>query len=282
MIRLLVSLLILPMFAGCSIIMSSATASLTDNLSLAILNQNDPETARDGIPTFLLILDAQIQGNPESDDLLMAGAKLYGTYAGNFAEDELRARRLAERALTYGKRGLCLRLEKLCEVIDAPFQTFSPVLTDTDEGDIDTVYGFAVAWASWIQVNSDDWNAIAVVPKLEAMMQWVLEQDENHDGGGAHLYLGVIKSQLPPALGGKPELAKAHFERAITISSNHNLMAKTLYAEHYARLMFERELHDKLLREVIAADPVTPELTLANILAQDQARKLLLSADEYF
>lgn len=282
MIRLLASLLILPLFSGCSIIMSSATSSLADNLSLAILNQNDPDTVRDGIPAFLLILDAQLQSDPENDDLLISAAKLYGAYAGSFAGNETRAKRLSEKALSYGKQGLCLRLKEMCAVIDAPFQTFTPVLANTNKDDIDTVYGFAVAWAAWIQANSDDWNAMAAVPKLEAIMQWVLEQDETYDGGGAHLYLGVIKSQLPPSLGGKPELAKSHFEQAIRISNGRNLMAKTLYAEHYARLMFERELHDKLLGEVIAADPVAPELTLANILAQDQARKLLQSADDHF
>ena len=46
--------------------------------------------------------------------------------------------------------------------------------------------------------------------------------------------------------------------------------------------MFDQELHDRLLNEVIAADPVEHGFTLMNTLAQDRARKLLESGKEYF
>jgi hypothetical protein len=55
-----------------------------------------------------------------------------------------------------------------------------------------------------------------------------------------------------------------------------------MLAESYARMMFDRELHDRLLEEVLAADPEAPGLTLANVLAQRDARALLASADDYF
>ena len=54
------------------------------------------------------------------------------------------------------------------------------------------------------------------------------------------------------------------------------------YAHTYARLMFDRPLHDRLLKEVMAADPAVPGYTLNNVLAQQQARQLLNSADDYF
>ncbi|MGB0406966.1 MAG: TRAP transporter TatT component family protein, partial [Pseudomonadales bacterium] len=43
-----------------------------------------------------------------------------------------------------------------------------------------------------------------------------------------------------------------------------------------------RELHDQVLREVLEADPEAPGLTLANTIAQAQARALLADADNYF
>ena len=33
-------------------------------------------------------------------------------------------------------------------------------------------------------------------------------------------------------------------------------MAKVIYAEQYAKLVFDKELHDRLLTEVVNADPV--------------------------
>ena len=111
-------------------------------------------------------------------------------------------------------------------------------------------------------------------------MQRVVAEQPSFDRGRAQLYLGVIRSQLPPALGGKPETGRHHFELAIQYSEGKDLMAKVEFARRYARLTFNQTLHDRLLHEVIDADPKVPGLTLSNILAQQQARQLL--ADDYF
>ena len=77
-------------------------------------------------------------------------------------------------------------------------------------------------------------------------------------------------------------MARDHFERAITLSKGENLMAKVVYARQYARMVYDRELHDRLLTEVLAANPQVPGMVLQNTLAQDQARALMASADDYF
>ena len=94
--------------------------------------------------------------------------------------------------------------------------------------------------------------------------------------------MGVLESQLPPSLGGRPDLAKMHFENAIRASDGRHLMAKVLYAQQYARLLFEQELHDRLLTEVLQADPRAEGLTLINQLAKQQAEVLLAESAEYF
>ena len=113
-------------------------------------------------------------------------------------------------------------------------------------------------------------------------MYRVLELDETYDRGGAHLYLGVLESLIPPALGGKPDIAKTHFDRVIEINNGRHLMASVMYAEYYARILFNRELHDQLLKRVLTEDPNEKGLTLANTVAQQRARQLLESAEEYF
>ena len=69
---------------------------------------------------------------------------------------------------------------------------------------------------------------------------------------------------------------------AVALSGGKNLLAPVLYAENYARLVFDRELHDRLLNEVLAADPDVHGLTLQNTYAQQEAEALLADADEYF
>ena len=93
--------------------------------------------------------------------------------------------------------------------------------------------------------------------------------------------MAVMESLLPESLGGKPDLAQQHFQRAIQLAPN-NLMINVLYAKHYARMVFDRDLHDALLKSTLQAQTTAPGLTLINTLAQQQAQQLLDSADDYF
>jgi hypothetical protein len=114
------------------------------------------------------------------------------------------------------------------------------------------------------------------------MMRRVVALDESYEGGAAHLYLGILATLLPEAMGGHPEEGREAFERVIELSGGRHLMAKVLIAEKYARMVFDRELHDRLCREVIEADPEAPSLTLVNVLAQTRARQLLEDSEDYF
>ncbi len=261
---------------------SMATRGLADNLSQAILNQDDPETVKEGAPAYLLILDGFIQDSPDDPALLIAGARLYGAYAAVFVEDPERAKRMTARARDYARRALCLRREKFCELEHRPFDQFAPVLEDMKAADLPVLYTYATAWAGWVQARQDDWQAIADLPKIEAMLDHVVALDETYEQGQAHLYLGILRTRLPPSMGGKPEEGRQHFERAWELSQGRNLMVKVELARRYARLLFDQELHDRLLNEVLAADPREPSLTLSNTLAQEDARQLLATSDDYF
>ena len=133
----------------------------------------------------------------------------------------------------------------------------------------------------WIQANSDDWAAISELGKAKQLMMQVISLDERYENGGPHLYMGGMETILPASLGGQPEKGREHFERAIAINDGY-LMTKVIYAEQYARLVFDQELHDRLLNEVLDADPNIEGMTLTNLIAQERARDLLLSSMEYF
>jgi hypothetical protein len=268
--------------SGCASMVSSATSKMADNISLAIQNQDDPVTVRDGAPAYLLMIDGLIEGDPRNEDLLLAGARLYGSYTSAFVDDEIRAQRLASKSLAYAKRALCLDVVTVCNASDDKLQQFSASLAGTSRGDLKAMYAYAVAWASWVQVNSSDWNAVADLGKVTALFEQCLLLDESYDNGGAHLYLGVLKSLLPAALGGKPELARAHFERARELSGGHNLMVDVLMAKHYARNVYDQELHDQLLNAVQSADAEYAGYTLINTLAKLEAGQLLAESADFF
>lgn len=267
---------------GCASIVSNASRKFADNLSAGILEQDDIGTARDGIPAWLLLIDGMVQGDPQNVGMLTAGARLYGAYAGGFVEDPERATRLSARSFDYARRATCVRLAGLCKEIDQPFEGFQAEVAKVGRNDVGVLYALASAWAGRIQANSADWKSIADIPKVQVLIERVVELDPDYQQGEPYMYLGVLATLRPASLGGKPEEGKAFFEKALAMSGGKNQMVRALYAERYARLVFDQPLHDKLLNEAIAADPHAPGLTLVNVLAQQRAKKLLASGKEYF
>jgi TRAP transporter TatT component family protein len=268
--------------SGCAGLINKATGRLAGNLTAGILNQDDVSTAREGIPSWLLLVDGLIQGDPENASLLTAGARLYGAYAGGFVDDPARAQRLATHAFDYAHRATCITLPALCKTLDQPFDSFEAGVAKIDAKDVGVIYVLATTWAGRIQANSSDWNSIADIPRVQALLERVVVLDPNYMNGEPYMYLGVMATLRPASLGGKPEEGKADFEKALALSGGRNQMVRVLYAKQYARLVFDKDLHDKLLNEAIAADPHAPGLTLINVIAQQQARQLLESGKDFF
>jgi len=269
-------------FAAVVTLQGCSLAHVDDNLPYGVLNNNDLQLVEDGLPTYLLMVDGLIENWPESESLLSSGADLYGAYAGLFVEEPERARKLSNKALDYGFRAACAHDKDYCDLRSLSVPEFESLLDDAGKGDVPVLFSLGGAWAGYIQQNTSDWNAVAELGRVEAIMARIVALDEGYQYGQAHMYLGVLNSILPASLGGKPEQAKAHFEEAVLLSDGKNLLAQVLYAEKYARLVFDRELHDSLLNEVLAADPDVHGLTLQNTYAQQQAEALLADADDYF
>lgn len=263
--------------AACSI-----TGGIADGLNQGIQNQRDPQLVAEALPTYILMVDGLLARDPESETLLLAGSQLYGAYGSNFVTDKSRRQLHVATAKDYARRALCMELDDLCAAEKRGVNDFKAELQTLDKGDMKWVYGYATALAGWVQANSGDFNAVAALPKVEAMLERVTTLVPMLDNGNPWIYRGVLASQVPAALGGKPELARSYFEKAIAVSDGYNLMAKALFAEFYARLVFDQELHDHLLHEVLAAEVEAPALTLANVLAQEKAAALLESGKDYF
>lgn len=278
-IRLSALLFLSLLLTGCA---SKAMNNMADGLAMGIANHDDIATVRDSIPAYLLLIDGFILKDPDNKDLLLAGARLYDIYASVFVEDTQRAARLSTKAYGYGRRALCLEYADLCRYDQGAYDDFSREIVKIEADDLPLLYAYATAWVGWIQAHNSDFRAIAELPKVELAFEQIIILDERYERGQAQLYLGVLRTLRPPSLGGKPEEGRAHFEQAIEYSDGRNLYIKVEYARRYARLMFDQALHNRLLNEVLTADPKENGLTLNNMLAQKQARQLLASSATYF
>lgn len=267
---------------ACSALIAQQSSRVTDNLTSAMLNNRDLATVEAGAPSYLLFVDGLIEGSPKNRGLLTAGAKLNGAYASAFVVDEQRLKIMADKAMDYAERAACLADKNLCQPREQNFDAFKAAVESVGKKNVEPLYNLGVACVGWLQAHSDDWEAITQLPKAKAILERVVELDEGFEQGAAYLYLGGIATLLPPAMGGKPEVGKQHFERAIALSNGTNLIAKVVYARQYARLVFDQELHHKLLTEVIASPADVPGNTLINLVAQREARKLLADEADYF
>lgn len=268
--------------AGCASMVGSLAGGLAEDLGGAILDNPDVAMVRDGAPAYLILIDGLLARSPDNASLLSQAAQLNSAYAAAFVTEPDRARLLNDKALQLAERAVCVGIPDGCGVRQRPFEAYQAWLDARRPRDVPLLYQLGSTWAGWIQSNSDDFAAIAELARVKALMNRLVAMDAGYDHGGPHLYLGVFETLLPPAMGGRPELGREHFERALELSGGSHLMTKVLYAEQYGRLMFDRELHDRLLGEVMTADPRVPGMTLINVVARERAAELLETADDYF
>ena len=268
--------------SGCASLMSSAASGLTDSISDSILNQDDPETAKAALPTFMVLIDGFIKDNPEDPDILASGATLYASYGAIFADDEVRASRLTTRARGYAQKAMCVSYAPACGWPEATYDEFVATLDGIGPKLGETLYVYGFASLAYLRAHSSDWNSLAELPQVTELFNHYMNISGDEVNGAVYTYMGILLTLRPPALGGEPERAREYFEKAIALTGGRDLSAKVEFARGYAKLLYERELHDQLLNEVMEADPYQDGFTLSNILAKEQAAVLLAEADDYF
>lgn len=285
--------LIISILNSCSLFVDS----FTNNLNQAIVTSNDPQTVMQALPAYIVLIDSVIKGDPNNKETLMASVNLMNAYSSllgsqldlvedlpNYEINRIinQQKILNKKALKRAEKAICIQNEVLCNLTTIKFNELNNKIENLSAEDMALLYKVAVAWVSWIQVNTDDWNAMAQLAQIKFIMGKVIVYNELIDNGNAHVYLGVLNSLIPATLGGKPEKGKQHFESAIRISKNSNIMAKALYAEYYARLVFDETLHQKLISEILTDENINKNNGLINTLAIEKAKALQRSASDYF
>jgi hypothetical protein len=268
--------------AGCGAVVSNVSAGVAEDLSVAILNQDDPELVREALPAYLLLIDSFIEADPENSITLSSGSQLYAAYGAAFVDDADRSRTLTSRARDYGNRALCAADAATCELAALDFDGYTAVISSIGQADVEPLFSYSLANLAWIRSNSADYAALAELPKIEVALEHLMTLDPGENAASASMYLGILKTLRPAALGGDPEAGKQWFERGIELSDGRDLSIKVEYARGYARQVYDRELHDRLLNEVLETNVQVTGLVLFNKLAREQAKQLLASADDYF
>lgn len=251
-------------------------------LAANLNRQADLDLVCEGSPAYLLILDSLLAEHPDDPELLLGGVQAYTSYAGAVKEcaKPERAGAMGDKARAYG---LALLRAETGITPEMSFPELEAALAKTDQGALGPLFWGGYGWALWVSQQEGAVAAMAELPKIELLMKRVAALDDTYARGGAHLFLGIYNGARPALYGGNPELARHHFERALAISNRAFLPVQVAMAEYYAKPLFDREMYQKLLEEVLAFEIArAPELTLGNLTAQRQARRLLAQIDEIF
>lgn len=257
---------------------------LMEKMSVSVNKSDDVDLVREGLPYSLIFVDGLIEAAPDDSYILLRAAEAYNGYSFAFVEDKdkKRAAKLYLKARDYALRVL-KENDDFREALDKPLDQFLPTLKQFDEDDVPALFWAASSWLSWIGLSLDNPEVFIDLPKVEAILNRIVELNENYFYGATHTILGSFYASEPVVFGGKPEKAKYHFDRSFEISKSKLLIAHLMYAKFYAYQIQDRKLFVETLENVIAApNDLLPEKRFANKVTKIKAKMLLENVDEYF
>jgi tetratricopeptide (TPR) repeat protein len=275
----------------------NTTADILTRAKASTQQEPDVELARAAIPGAIKTVEGFHIANPGNKKLVAMLAEGYCGYANGFVQDEWevakmegryedaeklrgRASKLFLRCMNYG---LKLLPKKWGEAITGDLETFKALVAKAGKGKIKGMFWTAFGLGSAINMNRDDIEMIAHLPKAKAMLERVIELDPDFQWGMPYIALGMMNSALGKALGGKPELAKEYFEKARAVTDGKFLMVNVMQARTYAVINQDRKLFRKLLIDTLTTNPaVFPDQRLANELAHHKARRYLSQEKDWF
>jgi len=184
------------------------------------------------------------------------------------------------RCMNYGLKLLGKDWE---QAIYGEVAAFDQKVKKAGKDQVPGMFWTALGLASAININRDDIELIAYLPKAKVLFERVVALDEGFHYATAHMALGMLGSAQGAALGGNPAQSKQHFERAIQLTQGKFLMPKVLYAATYGTMQQNQKFFHETLTGVLRTSPaVWPEQRLANELAHIRARRYLAHEKELF
>jgi len=260
-----------------------ATAILLEEVARSSNKQSDLRMIREGMPAYLMLMDGMIEALPDNEQLLIAAAQGYSSFASAFVEDQDKdyAKVLFGKGREYALRSLEIR--GLKESLQSPLDDFKEGLKGLGKKDVPYIFWGATCWANWISLNLDSMEALAELPRVEMMMKRALELDEGFYYGGPHLFMGIWYASRPKIAGGDLKKAQGHFLKALDLGQGKFLMAHVYYANYYARQALDKDLFVSTLQKVLEIPiDISSDLTLLNTVAKKKAKELLSRTEEYF
>lgn len=261
--------------------------------------ETDLVLAEQSLAATVKLVEALLESDPDSPILLLQATQGFASYTYAFVEARIetarghdlqqarfhmqRAERLYRRGLQYGLRRLSQFDSVWIQAASMSLDALETLLQRLNKKAVPALFWTAFCWAGALNVEQTALETLTSLPRLEALTARLLELDETYFYGGPHLLQAVQYANRPPMLGGKPDRALQHFDRARILSQERLLLVPLLEAQYYAVQVQDRELFIRLLRQILdAPETLFPEQALLNAVVKQRATLLLRRIDELF
>ncbi|MCB2199882.1 TRAP transporter TatT component family protein [bacterium] len=272
---------------GCGVrqmVVRSATAPIIDGGFSAMMAEEDLALAKTALESNLKLIEGLLVSDPENSKLTLLASQGFTAYSLGFVEDEApeRAVKLYKRGRDYGSRWLKQEFGVDLLAIDS-FSEFEQAVADLPAEAVPGVFWMANSWASSLLLSLNDISAISNLPRVEAMMRFVLEHDEFYYFGGAHLFFGAYYGARSTFLGGSPDKARDHLDRQWEMTNGSMLLGRLFRVKYVDLPALDGEAARSHLEEILNQDlGALPEGTrLINRVTQSKAQTLLENLEDY-
>jgi tetratricopeptide (TPR) repeat protein len=292
--------------SGCNVekFAANQTVKVAEAGALGFNGFWDYEIFGQAIPAAILQSEALVQINPDNETLLAGLARTYVSYAYGWLQDrwevadergdfeqadelELRIMHLYERAAHLGlrivhKHDAKRQLE--AQLKSGKVEQLKSYLRENyqDQDDVAGLYWAGLAWGSAMANSGGDLNKLADAPMARALLERSVELDPGYADAGGLGVLGTVEASFPELFGGNLETARKYYDRALAQCNRRNHLILLSYAKVYAVAKQDRELFVKLLREIVEAPDLGPDIRMSNKVARHRAKRYIKHVDDWF
>ena len=264
----------------------------------AYARETDLILAEPALAASIKVIEALLETAPHNPILLVQAAQGLASYTYAFVDmpsqegrhdarqmalPQERARRLYRRALRYGLRGLSRYNPAWEDATSLTPAALTLLLRQLDTKAVPALFWTVFSWSNGLSLERAALETAAAVPRLQSLLDRLLQLDETYFYGAPHLLQGVLYASRSRRLGGDPSRARAHFTRARELSQRRLLLVPLLEAQYYAVQIQDRALFTTLLEDVLdAPEALLPEQAFLNTVAKQRAALLLQRINELF
>ena len=277
----------IPLLASCakhSATYEKATATGTAEQSQTLMDEglalwdgrDDAEKLKAALGKFEAAYNAD-PTNRKAAELLTRGWYFWGDVKTDVEEEKLSA---WDTAVKWGGRCMAVNAEftDLLKQGGESERSAVRVMTAEDAG---CLYWTASALGKWAKIKGFA-TLLKHKDTVKTYIAKVEEVDQDYYYAGPDRYFGAYYSVAPSFAGGDLDKSQVRFDKSIEAQPGY-LGTKVLKAQYYATKRQDSELFDKLLDEVIAADPdAIPEIGPENRAEQAKAKNLKAKKSDFF